>query len=165
MQRVSQSRRGTAGFSLIELLIVVTIILILAAIAIPKLIAVKMVANEAATVSNMRTVDSAETAYASQYPAIGFSASLAVLGGAGVTPTSAAALLLDSTLARAVPKKSGYKLTYAPAGGVPCGDYALNADATAQDTTGVRHFFTDATGVIRYNVGGPATANSTSLGQ
>lgn len=165
MQRVSQSRHGMAGFSLIELLIVVTIILILSAIAIPKLIAVKMVANEAAAVSNMRTIDSAEAAYASQYPSIGFSTSLTVLGGVGVTATSAAALLLDETLAQATPAKSGYTYTYVAGAGVPRGTFTLNGDATVQNITGVRHFFTNATGIIRYKVGGPATANSTSLGQ
>ena len=153
-----------AGFSLIELLIVVTIILILAAIAIPKLIAVKMVANEAATVSNMRSIDSAETAYIAQYPGIGFSTSLIVLGGAGVTPTSNAALLLDESLAQAKPTKSGYTFTYAPGGGVPIASYALNADASIQNVTGVRHFFTDSSGIIHYKVGAPATAADSALG-
>lgn len=152
------------GFSLIELLIVITIILILAAIAIPKLIAVKMVANEAATVSNLRTIDNAEAAYAAQYPGIGFSASLTALGGVGVAPTSAAALLLDETLANAVPVKSGYTFTYAPGAGLPCGTYSIHADAAVQNITGVRHFFTDATGIIHYNIGGPANAINPALG-
>lgn len=159
-------RRFTSarGFSLIELLIVVTIILILAAIAIPRLIAVKMVANEAACVSNLRAIDDAEAAYAANYPGIGFSASLTALGGAGPAPSSAGALLLDRSLAQGSPIKSGYVFTYTPDGASPATTYAVNADPQIANVTGVRHFIVDETGIIHYKVGAPATSSDPALG-
>ncbi len=69
------------GFSLIELLIVVAIILIIAAIAIPNLLRSKMAANEASAVGSMRSVNTAMVTYAAAYPDTGYAATLAALGG------------------------------------------------------------------------------------
>jgi prepilin-type N-terminal cleavage/methylation domain-containing protein len=69
------------GFSLIELLIVVAIILIIAAIAIPNLLRSKMAANESSAVGSMRTINTAEVSYVTAYPNQGYSVSLAALGG------------------------------------------------------------------------------------
>jgi prepilin-type N-terminal cleavage/methylation domain-containing protein len=94
------------GFSLIELLIVVAIILIIAAIAIPNLIRSKMAANESSAVASLRTINTAEVTYNNTYP--GVFATLAQLGGASPcgTPSSSGACLIDNLLSAGT--KSGY---------------------------------------------------------
>ena len=88
------------GFSLIELLIVVAIILIIAAIAIPNLLRSRIAANEASAVGSLRSINTAEVTYASTYPAQGFAAALANLGppAAGAPVSSLAAGTIDSVL-------------------------------------------------------------------
>jgi len=88
------------GFSLIELLIVVAIILIVAAIAIPNLMRSRLAANDASAAASMRSINTAEIAYLSAYPVTGFPLALAPLGGAApCTPAMATACLLDDHLA------------------------------------------------------------------
>ena len=145
--------RKRKGFSLIELLIVVAIILIIAAIAIPNLLRSRISANEASAVGSMRTINTAEITYASTYPSTGYSPSLTALAGSSCpgTVSSAGACLIDSTLAGATSTanaKSGYYFTYATDGTV---GYKLNGDAANQGSSGIRHFYTDGTAVIRYN--------------
>src|ERR1043165_181264 len=139
------------GFSLIELLIVVAIILIIAAIAIPNLLRARISANESSAVGNLRTINTAEVAYQTSYPSVGFSATLAALAGAGCPlplPTSASACLIDQTLATAVaaPGKSGYHYLYVPAAGN--GDYQNSGIPDTQGSSGVKNFITDSSGVI-----------------
>ena len=74
--------RKAKGFSLIELLIVVAIILIIAAIAIPNMLRARIAANEASAVASLRTISTAETTYASTYPSVGYTCSLTELGPA-----------------------------------------------------------------------------------
>ncbi len=149
--------RKQKGFSLIELLIVVAIILIIAAIAIPSLLRSKLNANEASAVHSLRTLNTACANYASTYN-IGYPAALSNLGPA-VVPSAAAADLIDSTLGSGI--KSGYTFTYtagpAGAGGV-INTYTITADPTSRGNTGQRGFFTDQTFVIRANSTGTASA-------
>ena len=150
------------GFSLIELLIVVAIILIIAAIAIPNLIKSKMAANESSAVGSVRTINTGEVNYAASCPAVGFSASLAELnsgaacaGGQGI---------IDPILSAG--KKSGYVFTYkATAGGDALNDTYTHTGVPATiGTTGQRGFYSDQTGVIRYTLDGSApTVASNSL--
>src|SRR5579871_3746660 len=103
-------KRKDKGFSLIELLIVVAIILIIAAIAIPNFLRSKMAANESSAVQTVRDINTAEAAYSIQYGS-GFSTSLTVLGGTGSTATPTNALLLDPVVSAGT--KDGFSFTYA----------------------------------------------------
>ena len=151
-------RNRQKGFSLIELLIVVAIILIIAAIAIPNLLRSRIAANEASAVGSIRTINTAEVTYASTYPDVGF-AVLASLGGAG--GTSANAGLLDSVLASGT--KSGYSFVVANLSStVPVTTYTVNGDPL-NSQTGQRHFFSDQSGVIRYNTSAAATGSDNPL--
>jgi type IV pilus assembly protein PilA len=154
-------RRNQKGFSLIELLIVVAIILIIAAIAIPNLLRSKMAANEASAVASLRAINTSCIAYSMTY-GIGFPGALTNLGPTSPA-TSTSADLIDSVLSAGV--KSGYSFTYT-AGAVQGGlvpSYALKAVPVVPDQTGTRYFYTDASGVIRQNVGAAATSASTPL--
>jgi prepilin-type N-terminal cleavage/methylation domain-containing protein len=154
------------GFSLIELLIVVAIILIIAAIAIPNLLRARMAANESACAGTLRTINTAEVAYVTAYPGSGYADTLAKLGPGDdcAHPTSAGACLIDNTLAAArdiAHAKSGYYYSLAGAGST---GYALNGDPSAPGSTGTRTFYTDGTGVIRANTDGTrATAASAAI--
>ena len=157
------ARKREAGFSLIELLIVVAIILIIAAIAIPSLVKSRIAANEASAVNSLRTMTTANVTYASQCPAVGYAATLADLGpGAG--DCTGGANILDDVLGLAAPTKAGYSFTYAAqvVSGLNA-TYTLAADPLSQGNTGQRHFFVDQTGVIHYGLNTAATAVSSVL--
>ena len=158
-------RNKQKGFSLIELLIVVAIILIIAAIAIPNLIRSKMAANEASAVATLRTINTSEVVYSSTYSTAAVFGTLAQLGSAGTAgasctpaalqvtpPTAANACLIDNALEIAnATAKSGYLLTLNVANSA----YTANNDPQAPNSSGVRRFYTDQTLVIRQN---PAAA-------
>jgi type IV pilus assembly protein PilA len=159
-------RNKQKGFSLIELLIVVAIILIIAAIAIPNLLRSKMAANEASAVASLRTYNTAIVAYQTTY-ATDPDTDFAQLGpvAAGGTPSASAADLVDSLLGiTGSPVKSGYSFTYKPVAGPPVTQYTILA-VPSSTSTGQRKFFTDQSGVIRQTTDGTTpTVSSTPIG-
>ena len=155
-QGVGTNMKKQKGFSLIELLIVVAIILIIAAIAIPNLLRSKMAANEASAAGSVRSIVTAQVTYGSTY-GIGYATALANLGGtgAGCAATSTAACLLDPVLTSGT--KSGYNL--ATIGTLST--FVVSAVPTTPNTTGVRGFCSDETLVVRFD--SPATTATTDV--
>ena len=162
--------RKQKGFSLIELLIVVAIILIIAAIAIPNLLRARIAANESSAAASSRTIATAQVSYTTSYPFNGYAASLAVLGpadaGCSAGPASTNACIVDFTLGQGT--KSGYSLT--SIGAVPVGGantvYVTNAFPATLNTTGVKGFCGVEDVVIRYVTpsGGAAVSYATCIG-
>jgi type IV pilus assembly protein PilA len=149
------------GFSLIELLIVVAIILIIAAIAIPNLLRSKMAANEASAVASLRTLNTSMVAYSTTYSTD--PPTLSALGPAA-TPTSTAADLVDSLLGKDPAVKSGYSIAYVAGATTPVTSYTMIATPVST-SSGQRLFFTDQSGVIRATTDGSVpTASSTPIG-
>ena len=168
--------RKQKGFSLIELLIVVAIILIIAAIAIPNLLRARISANEASAASSVRTVNTAQVSYQSTYPSAGYASSMATLGPPAVTgcpatgPAASNACLIDFGLASATSPataKSGYYFGIGVAnGGPPNLEYTIGGAPAKFNQTGVRGFCSNEDGVIRvapsWNAA-PATASAACL--
>ena len=173
---IKEGMRKEKGFSLIELLIVVAIILIIAAIAVPNLLRSRMAANEASAASALRTVGTANVTYSSTWNQ-GFAGMLAHLGPPAAPPaTSAAADLLDAVLsgvtpAIATPTKTGYKLAYgagpagaAPAPATPNATYFTDATPVTAGSSGQSTFCLDQTNVVRKDPAGGAPGSAAATG-
>ena len=158
-------KRSPQGFSLIELLIVVAIILIIAAIAIPNLIRSRIAANQASAVASLRTLNTSEITYTSTFN-VGFSANMSYLASpttAGAVPTSTAAGMIDSVLAAGI--KSGYSFIYSPGPSDSSGrinQYQFTAQPISS-STGTNFYYTDQSGVIRQNSTTAAASSDSPL--
>ncbi len=154
-------RNKQKGFSLIELLIVVAIILIIAAIAIPNLLRSKIAANQASAVASLRTLNTSAVLYDTNYQQYPSALSDMATPAGGGAVTSTAADLIDSVLATGT--KSGYTFKWTGGGaGVPT--YTINADPVTLNTTGTVHYFTDQTLVIRSNATATAVVADLPIG-
>jgi type IV pilus assembly protein PilA len=151
------------GFSLIELLIVVAIILIIAAIAIPNLLRSRMAANEASAVGSLRTINTACVTFSTTYPTVGYPTALTAIGPAGSSgASSTTADLVDSVLSAGT--KSGYTFVYVQnSTNTPSVGYSVVADPASRGTTGQRGFYTDQSGVIRANSTATASSSDSPL--
>ena len=149
------------GFSLIELLIVVAIILIIAAIAIPNLLRSRMAANEASAVSGIRAITTAQHAYSAAYPDLGYSCSLSSLGPppTGNSVSSTAADILDPVISGGT--KAGYSFGISNCTGTPVSNYQSGAGPITVGGSGQRAFCSDASGIIQYSTDG-SVANCVS---
>ncbi|HLJ41746.1 MAG TPA: prepilin-type N-terminal cleavage/methylation domain-containing protein [Candidatus Acidoferrales bacterium] len=159
-RRRTQRQRLAVGFSLIELLVVVAVILIIAAIAIPNFMRARMAANEAAAASSVRAITTAEVSYSTTY-GVGY-APLTNLGGAApCTPSAATACLIDQLLAAGT--KSGYNISTPVPAAVgtlvaPNISFVVVAVPVAVGVSGQRSFCTDESGVIHFDPAGGAVA-------
>lgn len=150
--------RRDQAFSLIELLIVVAIILIIAAIAVPSLLRSKIAANQASAIESLRVIGTSEVTYAAIY-GTGYSTTLAQMGPVqpGAVATASAAGLIDDLLANG--SKSGYSFTYTPTLLDTTGrynGYIVLANPVIAGTTGVDFYYEDETHLIRMNTTAPA---------
>lgn len=156
--------RRAAGFSLIELLVVVAIILIIAALAIPSLLNSRIAADEAAAAASIRLLNSAQITYNSTYPTIGYANSLTALGGTSCTPASStSACIIDTVLASGV--KSGYSFSLPPASatGTPVSSYQFIASPVLSNYSGIRSYCSYADAVVRVNPTTITTCDGTIL--
>ncbi len=163
--------RKQAGFSILELLIVVGIIIIVAAIAIPNLLRARVAANEASAVGSLRAIDSAQIGYLQVYPDLGtYACQLSYLGPplAGGPVNSTAADLIDMQLASGI--KSGYSfyMDCIPASVSGSSSYEVQAAPTGASITGSscgtnygRCFYTNSNGGV-YQLNGPGSSNGTA---
>jgi len=164
-------KRNPQGFSLIELLIVVAVILVIAAIAIPNLMRSRVAANQASAVGSLHVLNTAEATYSSTYG--GYSPTLGYLGPpeGGTQVVASGAGLIDSILSGGSPgatesSKSGYTFTYSPGVSDQNGriySYSILANPITAGTTGNNYYYTDQVGVIRQNATEQASSTDSPL--
>jgi type IV pilus assembly protein PilA len=151
--------RNQKGFSLIELLLVVAVILIVSAIAVPNFMRSRMRANEANAVAGIRVIHTSAITYATTYPDLGFPALLTNMGGAvPCTATSTASCLIDDVLAQGV--KDGYSYVWTGDGNTPSVGFTLTATPQIVGSSGQRMFCTDQGGTVYYDPTGTGCTNA-----
>ena len=164
--------RKQKGFSLIELLIVVAIILIIAAIAIPNLLRARISANDAAAAATIRTMNTAEVTFSTTYVSAGYAASLTALGPNATTctaPTATGACLLDNVVGCAAAAgpcaKGGYNYyLVSSAAGPPVPDYTASAGPLG-NSTGSSNYCSNPDAVVRFNKSTTVLAAGATLAQ
>ena len=144
-------KKGSKGFTLVEIMIVVAIIALIAAIAIPNLLRARHNANEGAAVGNVHTLVAALESYRAAQTPPTYPAVLTDLSGA--TPPYCDAVLASGA-------RQGYNFTYTRAS---ASQYTLNANPATSGVTGTRGFFSDESGVIRVNQSGAAAVTDPPL--
>ena len=172
--RSKATTRSKAGFSLIELLVVVAIILIIAAIAIPSFLRSRMAANEASAAENVRTVTTAAIVYNTSW-GNGYPPNIGAMGGTAYPATCDQAFLLAQTLTVAPNQTAGYTFAYKPQGApviAPAGcsapgynAYLVTAVPQVLGATGQRSFCSNQPGVIHFDptggaIGSPAACDA-----
>jgi prepilin-type N-terminal cleavage/methylation domain-containing protein len=151
--------RNQKGFSLIELLLVVAVILIIAAIAIPSFMRARMRANEANAVASLHVIHTAAVTYTTTYPDLGYPTSLASMGGANpCTASSTQACLLDDLLSQGF--KDGYSFVWTGDGLLPSVGFTLTATPQLVGHSGQNMYCTDPSGVVFYDPSGSGCTTS-----
>jgi len=157
--------RKLAGFSLVEILVVVMVILIIAAIAIPNLVHGKMRANEAAAAASVQTIHTAEVLYSNTYPDVGYASSLASLGSNGSDcekPTrTSSCLIMDEALTSGL--KSGYVFEVVGDGDKPSAAFTITASPES-NVSGRCAISSSESGELHFTVSGQTNGGSRSLG-
>ncbi len=157
MKRMNQQHSARRGFSLLELLIVIAVILTIAAIAIPNLMRARMQANETSAAASLRSIATVQVQYISTYQQ-GYAPSITALGPpGGGSPSATSADLIDPVLATGT--KSGYTFLYSATDNDGDGKpeaFTCNAAPITPGQTGQKYFYVDQTNVIRYNLTGVA---------
>jgi type IV pilus assembly protein PilA len=153
-----ETMRNQKGFSLIELLLVVSVILIISAIAIPNFLRSRLRANEASAVASVRLIETGAVTYSLTYPDLGFPAQLTALGGANpCSASSSTSCLIDDVLAQGA--KAGYSFAWAGDGVTPSVAFTLTATPQVIGSSGQRMFCTDQGGVIYFDPSGSGCTN------
>jgi type IV pilus assembly protein PilA len=151
--------RNQKGFSLIELLLVVAVILIISAIAVPNFLRSRLRANEASAVASMRVINTAAVTYSISYPDLGFPAQLSILGGANpCTTSSTQSCLIDDVLAQGT--KGGYSFAWTGDGILPSVSFTLTGTPQTIGGSGQNMYCSDQTGVIHYDPSGSGCTTS-----
>ena len=154
--------RSHKGFSLIELLLVVAVITIIAAIAIPNFLRSRLRANEASAVASLRVINTAAVTYSITYPNQGFPPQLSTLGGANpCTSSSTQSCLIDDVLSQG--NKAGYVFAWTGDGAIPSVTFAVTGTPQVLGASGQRMFCSDQTGLIHYDVTGSGCTNASNV--